>query len=97
MAREEEVVTAGNSDCGPAMVERSPATLMVRRLPSTAASGQEPPWVEADPVGWDAPISLWWDYPPARDHGGYDGQGDGASALARTLHGPHLTARLRAS
>jgi hypothetical protein len=55
-----------------------------------------PLWVEADPTGWDAPISVWWDYPPARDHGGY-GEGDGATALARTSHDPHSTARLRAS
>lgn len=74
------------------MAERTPVPLVVRCLSSTAASGQE-----ADPAGWDAPISVWWDYPPARDHGGYDGQGDGASELARTLHGPHSTARLRAS
>ncbi|HEY6927496.1 MAG TPA: hypothetical protein VI653_28735, partial [Steroidobacteraceae bacterium] len=22
-------------------------------------------WIEADPVGQDAPISVWWDDPPA--------------------------------
>ena len=79
------------------MAERTPDPPMVRCLPATAASGQAPLWVEADPAGREAPISVWWDYPPARDHGGYDGQGDGTSALARTLPGPHSTARLRAS
>src|ERR1700744_1153592 len=23
-----------------------------------------PPWMEADPTDTDAPISVWWDYPP---------------------------------
>jgi hypothetical protein len=28
---------------------------------------QEPSWIEADPIGWDAPISVWWDHPPGGD------------------------------
>lgn len=24
-------------------------------------------WIEAEPVGQDAPISVWWDDPPAGD------------------------------
>jgi len=31
-------------------------------------------WVEADPAGEDAPISVWWDDPPAgEDDDGYAG------------------------
>lgn len=62
---EQEVVTAGNSDCGPAMAQRTLDPLVVRRLPSaTAANGKEPFWGEADPAGWDALIAVWWDTPP---------------------------------
>lgn len=29
-------------------------------------------WIEADPAGEDAPISVWWDQPPAgEDDDGY--------------------------
>jgi hypothetical protein len=34
-------------------------------MTSAAANEQDPLWIEADPLGWDAPISFWWDQPPA--------------------------------
>jgi len=31
-------------------------------------------WIEAEPAGQDAPISVWWDHPPAgEDDDGYAG------------------------
>ncbi len=63
--RNEEVETVKNSDCGPAEAGRTLHPLVLRYLPSTAAANMEEPlWVEADPLGRDAPISVWWDQPP---------------------------------
>jgi hypothetical protein len=28
-------------------------------------------WIEAEPAGEDAPISVWWDDPPAGEDDGY--------------------------
>ena len=39
-------------------------------------------WIEADPAGQDAPISVWWDQPPAgEDDDGYAGIKAGAGSV----------------
>lgn len=64
----EEVDAAGNSDRSPGTPGRSVHLLVIRCLASTAAANeQDPSWIEADPFGRDAPISVWWDHPPAGD------------------------------
>jgi hypothetical protein len=65
MVCDEDMEAVEVSDSGPATVGRPLHPLVMRYLPSTVAENeQEPSWVEADPVGWDAPISVWWDQPP---------------------------------
>ena len=67
MDHEKQVRTAGNSGRRTGVVRTlyPVATLPLTYTP--ADTSQEPPWVEADPVGWDAPISVWWDQPPGGD------------------------------
>jgi hypothetical protein len=66
MVCEEEVQKAVDCDCSPAKATPTLQPPVVRCLPSiSAANEQEPPWFEPDPLGWDAPISLWWDDLPA--------------------------------
>jgi hypothetical protein len=70
MEHEKEVVAAGNSGRGARRAVRTlyPVVTRPRPLTYTAAdTKQEPSWVEADPMGWDAPISVWWDHPPVED------------------------------
>jgi hypothetical protein len=39
-------------------------------------------WIEADPAGQDAPISVWWDQPPAgEEDDGYPSKADLAGKL----------------
>jgi hypothetical protein len=69
MEHEKEVGSAGNSARRARIAVRTLYAVVTRPLTDTAATdtGQEPPWIEADPVGWDAPISVWWDHPPGAD------------------------------
>lgn len=70
MEHEKEVETARNSGRGSVVVVRTLYPVVTRPLTHiTADTVQEPPWIEADPVGWDAPISVWWDQPPVGDPG----------------------------
>ncbi len=65
MVREEKLAMAVHSNGGSGMTGQPQQPLMMRYLHSTsAANAQEPSWFEADPVGWDAPISVWWDERP---------------------------------
>ena len=68
MEHEKEVETARNSGRGSGMVVRTLYPVVTRPRTYTAVdTEQEPSWIEADPVGWDAPISVWWDHPPGGD------------------------------
>jgi hypothetical protein len=68
MEREKEVETGGTSGRGARTAVRSLYPVVTRLLTSTpAANGEETPWIEADPTGWDAPISVWWDSPPCQE------------------------------
>ena len=68
MEHEKEVDTAGNSRRGAGTAVRTLYPVVTRPLTHiTADTTQEPAWIEADPVGWDAPISVWWDQPPGGD------------------------------
>ena len=65
MEHEKQMVSAGSSDRGIAMVART--LYLVAPPPVTSASaanGRVPSWMEPDCAGQDAPISVWWDYPP---------------------------------
>jgi hypothetical protein len=57
MESEIEVRTAGHSRS-----QHSPPLLRLLLIPDS--SEQVPAWIAADLVGRDAPISVWWDYPP---------------------------------
>jgi hypothetical protein len=66
MEREREVGMVGHSGHGAGVAGRTLYPLSPLRLISTpAASEREPFWIDADLAGRDAPISVWWDYPPA--------------------------------
>jgi hypothetical protein len=69
MGHEKEVRSAGNSARGARIAAvRTLYPVVTRPLTDTAAdTAQETSWIEADPVGWDAPISVWWDHPPGGD------------------------------
>ena len=65
MEHEKKMVSVGSSRRETAIVAR---TLYLVAPPSvTSAStayGPVPSWMEPDSGGQDAPISVWWDYPP---------------------------------
>jgi hypothetical protein len=66
MEREREVGTAGHSGHGAGVAGRTLYPLPPLRLISTPAENdREPFWIDADLGERDAPISVWWDYPPA--------------------------------
>jgi hypothetical protein len=68
MERENEVGAAGNPVHGPGVPGRTLYPLKLLRLTSaSAANEQEPSWIDVDLAGSDAPISVWWDYPPCAD------------------------------
>lgn len=68
MEHEKEVGAARSSARGAGRAVRTLYPVVTRPLTHiTADTTQEPPWIEADPVGWDAPISVWWDQPPGGD------------------------------
>jgi hypothetical protein len=68
MEREKEVGAAGNSGRATGMAGLNLYPLVTRHLTSVAAAnGPEPSWIEADPTGRDASISVWWDSPPGGD------------------------------
>jgi hypothetical protein len=70
MEHEKEVGATGKAGRGSGMVVRTLYPVVTRPLTHiTADTGEEPSWIEADPVGWDAPISVWWDQPPVGDAG----------------------------
>ena len=63
MAREK--LDAGSCDCGTGRPRASLHPVVIRPLSSEAAANEQgPSWIEADPAERDAPISVWWDYPP---------------------------------
>jgi len=68
MEHKKEMVSAGISARGTAMVAR---TLYLVAPPSvtsaSAANGRVPSWMEPNSAEQDAPISVWWDYPPCQD------------------------------
>jgi hypothetical protein len=57
MEHKTEVGTVGHSRS-----RHSPPLLRLLLIPDW--SEQVPAWIAADLVGRDAPISVWWDYPP---------------------------------
>jgi hypothetical protein len=65
MEHKKELVLARNSPPGTAAVARA---LYLVPSPSVtsdlAVNGRVPSWMEADSAGQDAPISVWWEYPP---------------------------------
>jgi hypothetical protein len=68
MEHEKEVGIAVNSARGAGTAVRTLYPVVTRPLTYTAPdTRQEPSSIEADPVGWDAPISVWWDNPPGAD------------------------------
>jgi hypothetical protein len=68
MEHETEAGIVGKSGRGAGMTVRTLYALPTRSPTHLAMdSVEEPSWIEADPVGWDAPISVWWDQPPVGD------------------------------
>jgi len=68
MEREQEVEMGGNSRRGAGVAGRHLYAVVTRLLTSAeAANAPESSWVEADPMGRDAPISVWWENPPFTD------------------------------
>jgi hypothetical protein len=67
MERNQEVATAGCSERGAAMAAaRTLYPLAPLCLTSgSGPSGRVPSWMEADAAEADAPITVWWDYPPS--------------------------------
>ena len=66
MIREKGMDIPGNSHCGPAKTRRTLHPLVTLCLPpGTAANGQKPSSGEGEAAGRDAPITVWWDYPPS--------------------------------
>jgi hypothetical protein len=57
MESKTELETVGHSRS-----QYSPPLLRLLLIPDS--SEQVPAWIAADLVGRDAPISVWWDYPP---------------------------------
>jgi hypothetical protein len=57
MESKTELGTVGHSRS-----QHSPPLLRLLLIPDS--SEQVPAWIAADLVGRDAPISVWWDYPP---------------------------------
>lgn len=68
MEHEKKVKSAGNSARVARIAVRTLYAVPTRPPRDTAAdTGLEPLWIEADPLGWDAPISVWWEHPPGAD------------------------------
>jgi hypothetical protein len=66
MEHEQEAVTAGSSHRGNAVVTRALYPLApLHTVCESEPYARMPPWMEADPADTDAPISVWWDYPPS--------------------------------
>jgi hypothetical protein len=66
MEHEKEMVSAGSSDCGTAIVARTLYPVALPRVTSASdTNGRMPSWMEPDVAGQDAAISVWWDYPPS--------------------------------
>ena len=66
MEHNKEQVLARKSPPGTAVVAR--ALYLVVPPSGTsglAANGRIPSWMESDSAGRDAPISVWWEYPPS--------------------------------
>jgi hypothetical protein len=65
MKREQEVVTAAGSGSVPAMVAPTLYPLATLHMASDfTTQGRVPAWMAAA-AGMDAPIAVWWDYPPS--------------------------------
>jgi hypothetical protein len=66
MERNQEAATAGGSERGAALAARALYPLAPLWLtPGSGPSGRVPAWMEADAAEADAPITVWWDYPPS--------------------------------
>jgi hypothetical protein len=65
MEHEKEMVSTGSSDHGTAMVVRTLYPPAPSCVTSASAANGPPSWMEPDTDGQDAPISVWWDYPPS--------------------------------
>jgi hypothetical protein len=63
--REKNLRTAINSGRGNAVTGRTLYPVVTPRLTSPApGSGPDTSWVDTNPEGWDALISVWWEHPP---------------------------------
>ena len=69
MKRDENVGTTGASGRDTAVATRTLYPIVTRHLapPPAVARVTDPGWIEADPDGWEALISVWWDHPPSED------------------------------
>ena len=68
MEREKDLRTTVNSGRGNAVTARTLYPVVTRRLtPTEVASGPDTSWVDTNPEGWDALISVWWEQPPGSD------------------------------
>ena len=68
MEREKVLRTAVNSGRGSAVAGRTLYPVVTPRLTSNAAgSGPDTSWVDTNPEGWEALISVWWEQPPGSD------------------------------
>jgi hypothetical protein len=68
MELNEEVVAVIDGGRGTETAVRNLYPVVTSCLPSAkAANGLEPSSIEADLVGPDAPISVWWDHLPGVD------------------------------
>jgi hypothetical protein len=65
MEHKKELDLARNSDLGTAVVARALYLVVPPSVTSDlATNGRVPSWMESDSAGQDAPITVWWDYPP---------------------------------
>jgi hypothetical protein len=65
MEHEKELVLARNSDRGTAVVARALYLVVSPPVKSDLApNGRVPSWMESESAERDAPITVWWEYPP---------------------------------
>ena len=65
MKRDQDVITAVSAGCVPAMVAPTLYPLATLHMaPDSTTDGRVPAWMAAA-AGMDAPIAVWWGYPPS--------------------------------
>ena len=65
MEHKKELVLAINSDPGTAVAARALYLVVPPSVtPDLATNGRVPSWMESDSAAPDAPITVWWEYPP---------------------------------